>query len=139
MAGATPLAEGSVRRSGECVFTPRPNRLRGCSRTSNPSREGVEDDRSDLRWWVAVSHQRVLATDYSFASVHGPAGCCDWSQGIQPVGMSPQHGTDPEADDPARHVKLPIAAFFVLFLELKHPRRVEVVGDYGDRGPHEVI
>ena len=42
MAGATPLAEGSVWRSGQCVFTTRPPASRGRSSTSDPSGKGVQ-------------------------------------------------------------------------------------------------
>ena len=42
VAGATPLAKGSVRRSGECVFTTRPPASRGRSRSRNPSGKGFE-------------------------------------------------------------------------------------------------
>ena len=42
VAGATPLAEGSVWRSGQCVFTTRPPASRGRSSTSDPSGKGVQ-------------------------------------------------------------------------------------------------
>ena len=42
VAGATPLAEGSVRHSTECVFTPSPLPTRGRSRTSDPCRKAVK-------------------------------------------------------------------------------------------------
>ena len=50
VAGATPLARGSVRRSGECVFTTRPSASRGRSRTIDPSGKGA---RSVSRWTLA--------------------------------------------------------------------------------------
>ena len=71
-AGATPLAEGSVWRSGECVFTTR-HRLRGCSRTRDPLREGH-----------ARRHERVGLTGAATSD----------SEPKRPVGTAdpPRHG-----------------------------------------------
>ena len=69
--GATPLAEGSVRRSGECVFTTRPPPSRGRSRSSSPSGKGSWPMRASTLVIIgaALGTARGRALDAPFRAV----------------------------------------------------------------------
>ena len=64
--GATPLAEGSVRHSAECVFTPSPLYAWGRSRASGPCRKAVQ------RRLEAAEHPRTTSLRISSASSASP-------------------------------------------------------------------